>query len=104
MRRDEVLTILQQHWTVLKNFGVRSLSIFGSVARDEARSDSDVDILVELEPPLTFDRYMEIKFYLEDQLGTQVDLVSWRLPTAELRLTLKPSIRDVVEKEAIRVA
>lgn len=96
MQRDRVLAILKQHWAALKQLGVRSLSIFGSVARDEARSDSDVDILVEIEPPLTFDRYMEIKFYLEDRLGTQVDLVSWR--------SLKPQIRDVVEREAIRVA
>lgn len=96
MRRDEVLTVLRQHWVVLQSFGVRSLSLFGSVARDEARSDSDVDILVELEPPITFDRYMEIKYYLEDQLGTQVDLVSWR--------SLKPQIRDFVEREAICVA
>jgi predicted nucleotidyltransferase len=62
MGRDKVLAILEQHWGVLKSFGVRSLSIFGSVARDEARSDSDVDILVELEPPITFDRYMESNF------------------------------------------
>lgn len=96
MRRDEVLTVLGNHWAVLQSLGVRSLSLFGSVARDEARSDSDVDILVEIEPPITFDRYMEIKFYLEDQLGTQVDLVSWR--------SLKPQIRAVVEQEAIRVA
>jgi hypothetical protein len=66
------------------------------VARDEATSASDVDILFELESPITFDRYMDVKIYLEDQLGTRVDLVSWRL--------LKPQICAVVEQEAIRVA
>jgi predicted nucleotidyltransferase len=96
MQRDEVLAILKQHWTTLKNFGIHSLSIFGSVARNEARSDSDIDILVEFELPITFDRYMDVKLYLEDHLGTQVDLVTWR--------SLKPQIRDVIEKEAIRVA
>ncbi|GAB4195902.1 MAG: nucleotidyltransferase family protein [Coleofasciculaceae cyanobacterium] len=96
MQRDEVLAILKQHWAALKNFGVHSLSIFGSVARDDARSDSDVDILIEFESPITFDLYMDVKFYLEDLLGTRVDLVSWR--------SLKPQIRDVIEKEAIRVA
>lgn len=96
MRRDEVLTILRQHWVTLNSLGVRSLSIFGSVARNEARSDSDVDILVEFEPPITFDRYMDVKIYLEDHLGTRVDLVSWR--------SLKPQIRPSVEQEAIRVA
>ncbi|MBW4619431.1 MAG: nucleotidyltransferase family protein [Cyanosarcina radialis HA8281-LM2] len=90
------MKILAQHSPVLSSLGVRSLSIFGSVARNEARSDSDVALLVELEPPVTFDRYMEIKFDLEDRLGTQVDLVSWR--------SLKPQLRNVVAKEAIRVA
>jgi hypothetical protein len=96
MQRDEVLAILKQHWAALMNFGVYSLSIFGSVARNEARSDSDIDILVEFELSITFDRYMDVKLYLEDQLGTQVDLVTWR--------SLKPQIRDATEKEAIRVA
>lgn len=95
MKRDEVLAILAQHQESLKCFGVKSLAIFGSVARDEARPDSDVDILVEFEGLVTFDRYMELKFYLEDQLGTRVDLVS--------RRTLKPQIRPSIEQEAIAV-
>jgi predicted nucleotidyltransferase len=95
MQRDEVVKILRQHWATLNSLGIRSLSIFGSVARDEARS-SDIDVLVEFEPPITFDRYMDVKIYLEDHLGTRVDLVSWR--------SLKPQIQTIVEQEAIRVA
>ncbi|MCT7949768.1 nucleotidyltransferase family protein [Ancylothrix sp. C2] len=96
MQRDEVLRILLQHQQPLKDFGIKSLAIFGSVARDEARADSDVDILVEFEGPVTFDRYMDVKFYLEDHLGTRVDLVS--------RRSLRPIIRAKVEKEGIYVA
>jgi uncharacterized protein len=96
MQRETVLAILEQHREPLRLLGVRSLSLFGSVARDQASSDSDVDLLIDLEPPLTFDRYMDIKLYLEDHLGTQVDLVSWR--------SLNSQIRDVVEQEAIHVA
>ncbi len=95
MQRDQVLSILAQHQDSLKQFRIKSLAIFGSVARDEARPDSDIDILVEFEQPVTFDQYMELKFYLEDHLGTQVDLVS--------RRTLKPQIRSSVEQEAIPV-
>jgi predicted nucleotidyltransferase len=47
---------------------VRFLALFGSTARDEASVESDVDLLVDLEPP-TFDRYMDVKFLLEDRLG-----------------------------------
>lgn len=96
MQRDEVLAILTQHQDSQKHFGVKSLAIFGSVARDEARPDSDVDILVEFEGLVTFDRYMDLKFYLEDHLGTRVDLVS--------RRTLKPQILPSIEQEAILVA
>jgi predicted nucleotidyltransferase len=96
MRRDIVLALLEQHRETLRELGVCSLSLFGSIARDQAHLDSDIDILVDLEPPLTFDRYMDIKFYLEDHLGARVDLVSWR--------SLKPQIRDAVEREAIHVA
>jgi uncharacterized protein len=95
MQRDEVLAILAKTQNTLKRFGVKSLAIFGSVARDEARPDSDVDILVEFDGLVTFDRYMDLKFYLEDHLGTSVDLVS--------RRTLKPQIRSSVEQEAILV-
>lgn len=96
MQRDQVLAILAQHQEALKRFGVKLLAIFGSVARDEARPDSDMDILVEFEGSVNFDRYMDLKFYLEDHLGTQVDLVS--------RRSLKPQIRSSVEQEAIPVS
>jgi len=52
MRQQEALAILSTHQTALKGFGVKSLLLFGSVARDEARADSDVDLLVEFERPV----------------------------------------------------
>ncbi|WP_017651719.1 nucleotidyltransferase family protein [Fortiea contorta] len=96
MQRHQILATLKQHQTVLKQLGVRSLALFGSVARDEATPASDVDILVEFEPPVTFDRYMDVKFYLEDQLGIKVDLVT--------KKSLKPQILASVEQGAIHVA
>lgn len=96
MKRNEAIAILKQHEQPLKSFGVTSLAIFGSVARDEAHPGSDIDILVEFSEPPTFDRYMDLKFFLEDHLGQTVDLVSPKM--------LKPKIRQTVEKEAIRVA
>jgi predicted nucleotidyltransferase len=96
MQRNTILQTLKQHQTVLKDLGVRSLALFGSVARDEATPSSDIDIVVEFEPPITFDRYMDVKFYLEDQLGKKVDLVSWK--------SLKPQLREMVEQEAVYVS
>jgi uncharacterized protein len=52
MTRDEVLAIVQAHQEELAQLGVKSLDLFGSVARDQARVDSDVDFLVELSKPI----------------------------------------------------
>jgi uncharacterized protein len=95
MDRAAILGLLSQHRAILRTLGVASLAIFGSVARDEAGPDSDVDVLVELEAPVTFDRYMDVKFYLEDLLAKPVDLVT--------ALSLKPQLRSIVEREAIHV-
>ena len=95
MRRDEVLGILRVHREDLRRLGAKSLSLFGSAARDEAHADSDIDLLVELAQPATFDTFMDLKFYLEDLLGRRVDLVTTK--------ALKPRIRPYVEREAILV-
>ena len=95
MHRDDILTILRQHRAEIQDFGVKFLAIFGSVARDEAKPESDVDLLVEFAGKVTFDRYMDLKFYLEDRLGTKVDLVTQKM--------LRPQIRPTVEREALRV-
>ncbi len=96
MKRAEVLQLLKQHQREWKRFGVKSLAVFGSVARDEADAESDVDILVEFEGPVTFDRYMDLKMFLEDLLGRPVDLATVRL--------LKPRVRARVLEEAVYVS
>jgi predicted nucleotidyltransferase len=96
MTRRTVISRIRKHRAQLMKLGVKSLSIFGSVARGEERPDSDVDILVEFEGRATFDRYMNTKFYLEDLLGCKVDLV---LPQA-----IKPRMRPYVMQDLIHVA
>lgn len=81
--------------TLKQRFGVSSLGVFGSIVRGEASLKSDVDILVEFQAP-TFDRYMDLKFYLEDLLGRSVDLV--------LKGSLKPGLRDHILREVRNVA
>jgi uncharacterized protein len=95
MTRDEVLRLLGERRAHLARFGVRSLAVFGSVARDQGRPDSDVDVLVEFAQPASFAAFMDLKFFLEDLLGRRVDLVT--------RKALKPRLRPEVEKEAIHV-
>lgn len=68
-----------------RRFGVTRLALFGSTARDMARIDSDIDILVSFDGPATSDRYFGVQFYLEDKLGRQVDLVTDKALRSELR-------------------
>jgi predicted nucleotidyltransferase len=97
MRRDEVLRILRAHRAELERaHGVRFLAIFGSVARDQASTESDIDVLVEFSARPGFDGYMALKGRLEVLLGPRVDLV--------MLGALKPSVRPEIEREAIRVA
>ncbi len=60
MQREKIIVKLQQQITEIKSFGVKSLAIFGSVARDEARPESDLDLLVEFEGKVSFDQYMDL--------------------------------------------
>lgn len=96
MRRDDALAVLRAHVSDLRRYGVKSLAIFGSVARDEAEPTSDLDLLVEFEGVATFDSYMGLKLHLEDLLGSRVDLV--------MRKALRPRMVPSVEREAVRVA
>ena len=97
MGRDEVLAILEEHRAeICRRFGVRSLRLFGSVARDEASVGSDIDILVGFSGSPTFRGYMGLRIFLEDLLGTKVDLIT--------ETGLRESVRPHVEKDAIRVA
>jgi len=97
MRRDSILHTLAQHRDELhQRYGVKSLALFGSVARGEAKATSDVDLLVDFDQSPGFDGYMALKFWLEELLHCRVDLV--------MRKALKPQAVAVVDAEAIRVA
>jgi predicted nucleotidyltransferase len=74
MKRDNVPAILAAHRERLQRLGVKSLSLFGSVARDEARPDSDVDLLVEFDRRGSLLQLLRVQHYLEDILGCSVDL------------------------------
>lgn len=91
----EVLKTLAQNSQTIQKLGVHSLALFGSVARDRATAESDLDFLVEFEGATTFDGYMDLKFFLEDLFDKPVDLVTKR--------SLKKEISQKVLQEAIYV-
>ena len=80
---------------LMKQFGVTRLALFGSIVRDSARRDSDLDILVSFDGPATSARYFGVQFYLEDLFGCQVDLVTEK--------ALRQELRPYIEREAVYV-
>jgi predicted nucleotidyltransferase len=92
---SHVLQTLQAHEGDLRRQGVRHAAVFGSVARGEARADSDIDVLVELDPeqPIGIFEYARLKLYIGDLLGGPGDVVN--------RKTLKPLLRDAILREAV---
>ena len=98
MERDEALRLLSdQKVEVRRRFGVKSIALFGSTARDEAGLDSDVDVLVEFEPTATTSLldFIHLKHFLSDELKTGVDLVD--------RRTIIPELRDSILSGAVDV-
>ncbi len=67
--REDILATLAQHGDELRGLGVRSLTLFGSVARGEERPDSDVDLLVELDRPAGYFKLVRVQLRLEEILG-----------------------------------
>ncbi len=95
MKRDQVLAIVNAHQTELRDLGVKSLELFGSVARDQASFDSDVDFLVEFAIEASLFDLFRVRHYLEDLLGCDVDL-----GTTD---ALREHLREPVLEDAIRV-
>jgi hypothetical protein len=97
MKRDEVIRILHHHRSALAaRYGVKSLALFGSVARDEATAGSDVDLLVEFDRPIGLFGLFALQDHLETLLHCSVDLGT--------RDSLKPRMRTTVFAECIEVA
>lgn len=96
MNRARALELLAQSKPALtKRYSVTRLALFGSTARDAARSDGDVDILVAFDGPATSERSFGVQFYLEDLFGCAIDLVTEKALRAELR--------PFIEREAVHV-
>lgn len=96
MNRERALRVLTLAKPVLKErYGVTRLALFGSTARDAARPDSDVDVLVGFDGAATASCYFGVQFFLEDELGCMVDLVSEK--------ALRPELRPFIEREVVDV-
>ncbi len=91
--RDDILTRLRQQKTALcQRYPIQRIALFGSWARGEQRSDSDVDILVDVAPSIGW-KFVSLADELEQLLGLKVDLVSSR--------AVRPALWKEIESELI---
>ena len=95
MNREQILSTLRTHEPALRRRGVLHAALFGSLARGEARPDSDIDILIEIAPdaPIDLFEYVGITHYLSDLFPDRVDVAN--------RSKLKPHVRPSAEREAV---
>jgi len=97
MNRTQTVAKLQSYADAIKALGATSLFLFGSTARNENNSNSDLDLFVDYDPNGKFNALdlVDIKLLLEDRLGLEVDVTT--------RDSLHPMLRDDIEKSAVRV-
>ncbi|QDZ41174.1 nucleotidyltransferase family protein [Euhalothece natronophila Z-M001] len=95
MNRQEILHKITTHQSQLEALGIKSLELFGSVAKNNTHINSDIDLLAEFSQPISLFQFIRIKLYLQDILGHPVDLGT--------REALKENLRQPILQELIRV-
>jgi predicted nucleotidyltransferase len=90
--RETILKVLEENRDIIRSYGVKRLGLFGSCARGECNEVSDLDFVVEFEKK-SFDAYMDLKLFLEELFGCQVDLV--------ISDSIKPRLRSTILGEAV---
>jgi predicted nucleotidyltransferase len=87
--KDQIITFLKQNKKQIQDrYKVNKIALFGSFARDEATENSDIDILVDMTP--SFDNFFDLKYFLEDEFKTTVDLGKEK----NMRLFIKNKIQE----------
>jgi len=93
---EEIKEIIRKHKEELKEkYKVKSIAIFGSYVRREQKEESDIDLLVEFDEPVSLLHIVSVENYLSDILGIKVDLV--------LKKNFREELREIIIKEAIFV-
>jgi uncharacterized protein len=76
--KTDILNFLRDNGQTINSFGVRKIGLFGSFVKDEQEKNSDIDILVEFKSEnLTYENYINLAYYLEDNLDRKIDLVTY---------------------------
>ena len=89
-----VIETLRAHKEAIRErYSVRRIGVFGSYARGEQKTTSNIDVLVEFGKP-TFDNFMDLAFYLEELFGRRVDLLT---PEGVKGIRIKEITKEIME-------
>jgi hypothetical protein len=92
---ESIQEIKEKITPILQRYGIKKAAIFGSLAKGEAKTSSDVDILVEIKSDMSLLDFIGIKIELEEALKMKVDLVEYE--------TIKPFIREKILSEQVAI-
>ena len=92
---DDVLNTLRTDQGELRHRGVKHAAVCGSLVRGDAHPDSDIDVLLDLDPahPMGLFDYAGLRLYVDDLLGNRADVAN--------RRALKPLLRETIRREAV---
>lgn len=97
MTTQRMMGLLHKHYQTIRRHGVKTIGVFGSYARGEQTTASDIDVVIEFEEgKKSFDNYMDLKFFLENIFRRKVDLV--------IKTTIKPSLKKFILQDIRYVA
>ncbi|MCW7480714.1 nucleotidyltransferase family protein [Leptospira kanakyensis] len=93
---DSIQNSLKHYKKELDSLGVETIHLFGSVARNEANQNSDIDFLVKFKPGMkSFDNYIDLTFLLEDLFNVKVDLLTTD--------SISGSLKNSLESESVLI-
>ncbi|UCI05975.1 nucleotidyltransferase family protein [Mesorhizobium sp. B1-1-8] len=97
MSRNEVIERLRKNADAIRGMGATSLYLFGSAARGDARSDSDLDLFIDYDPVRRFSLIdlVGIKQFLEEKMSAEIDITT--------RDSLHPMLKADIERSAVRI-
>jgi len=93
--KEDITKTMNRKRDILKKYGIRKISLFGSYIRNEQKDSSDIDFLVEFESPISIFQHVHLMNELEQLFGRKVEVVSVK--------ALKPILRENILKEAVEV-